>query len=132
MRAIERLAEPTGSFADVGHPELCILGQLIGAVVRQEAARTRSVDLEPATRGQGIVCLREELGRIGNAAAELAGMDVVEGTTVSPFRLKVINLEHAIGRSPDLVLVRLILESYVADKTLPLRLNRAQICSENF
>jgi hypothetical protein len=100
MRTIQRLAELTRPLTDIRHPELSILGKLIRAVIGKETTRSGGVDLEPAARVQSLICPAEELGGVGDAAAEFAGVDVVKGTAVSPFGFEVVDLKDAVGRSP--------------------------------
>ena len=100
MGAIQWLAESTRTLADVRHPELCFLGNLVGAIIREEATWPCGIDLEPGARLESVVGILEELGSVRDTAAEFAGVDVVKGLAEGPVRLKIIDLERAVGRCP--------------------------------
>lgn len=127
-RAVDALAKLAGALAQQLHPAVGVYGVGGGAVVGDELC-VDTLQLEPAARDEVLEGLLIEVVVVGDAALELARVDVVKGRVVEPLSLEVVDLEGAVGGGPGGVsgLSRLHSCRYT-----PFRLDWAQISSDDF
>ena len=67
---------------------------------------------------------------VGDATFQLAGMDIVKWLLVDPWVFKVVHFKYTVGGGPGCKLSVCLPRAMELD--IPFRLNRAEVCSDDF